>query len=325
MQRFPGLWNVTAEESEVRNPTQIKSTVSTYRKIYRLLKADGFDGTILDASSGLGYGTQAGRDEFGFNVDDIEPYPDAGYKPRYTDYSKLHKTYDAIISNAVLNVLPQDQRDALVVKMGELLNPGGKMYINVRGADVDTLASRKENVNISPMEWYVASTGSYQKGFTKDELKAYLEDALGDGYTVEKTNKFGGVAVIVTKTTPQMQRSAVSYSISPNSQQDYDPNDDPVMQAFFDAYEEAQGEGQTERDFPTLEQRLRAAERAQRKAEKALESEQAKRSLAEGRAKAASKEANLAWTIYVKRMLREQRRKHQGDLSQARLDKLQAV
>lgn len=207
LRRFPGLWNVTAEESEVRNPTQIKSTVSTYRKIYDLLKADGFDGTILDASSGLGYGTRAGREEYGLDVDDIEPYPDASYKPRYTDYSRLNKTYDAIISNAVLNVLPQDQRDALVVKMGEMLNPGGKMYINVRGKDVDTLASGKDNVRISPMEWYVASTGSYQKGFTKAELKAYLEDALGPGYTVETTSKFGGVAVIVTKDTERVQHS----------------------------------------------------------------------------------------------------------------------
>ena len=196
---FPQLWDVTAEESEVRNPTQIKSTVSTYRKIYDLLKNEGFDGTILDASSCLGYGTRAGIDEYGFDVDDIEPYPDSSYEPKYTDYSKLHNTYDAIISNAVLNVIPQDQRDALVVKMGELLNPGGRMFINVRGNDVDTLANTKGNIKLGDREWIVTSTGSYQKGFTKPELKAYLEDALGPGYTVETTNKFGGVAAIVTK------------------------------------------------------------------------------------------------------------------------------
>ena len=64
--------------------------------------------SILDASSGLGYGTRAGREEYGLDVDDIEPYPDASYKPRYTDYSRLNKTYDAIISNAVLNVSTTD-------------------------------------------------------------------------------------------------------------------------------------------------------------------------------------------------------------------------
>ena len=35
--------------------------------------------SILDASSGLGYGTRAGREEYGLDVDDIEPYPDASY------------------------------------------------------------------------------------------------------------------------------------------------------------------------------------------------------------------------------------------------------
>ena len=197
--RFPSLWDVAAEESEVRNPTQISSTVKSYRKIYDFLKAEGFYGTILDASSGLGYGTRAGIEEYGFDVEDIEPYPDKSYSPKYRDYSTLNKKYDVIISNAVLNVLPQDQRDALTVKMGELLNDGGRIFINVRGKDVDTLASTKTNVNISPMEWFVGSTGSYQKGFTKPELVAYLQDALGDGFTVKPTNLFGAVSAVVTK------------------------------------------------------------------------------------------------------------------------------
>lgn len=134
--KHPDLWAVDAESSESRNPTQISGTVKSYRKIYDALKAEGFDGTVLDASSGLGYGTRAGIEEYGFNVEDIEPFPDSSYKPKYTDYSKLHKKYDVIISNAVLNVLPQDQRDALVVKMGQMLNDGGRMFINVRGTDV---------------------------------------------------------------------------------------------------------------------------------------------------------------------------------------------
>ena len=53
----------------------------------------------------------ARQKEYGFNVEDIEPFPDSSYKPKYTDYSKLNKKYDVTISNAVLNVLPQDQRD----------------------------------------------------------------------------------------------------------------------------------------------------------------------------------------------------------------------
>ena len=197
--RFPSLWDVTADESETRNPTQIRSTVSTYRKIYDILKAEGFSGKVLDASSGLGYGTHAGIEEYGFKVDDIEPYPDRGYSPKYTDYSALHGKYDVIISNAVLNVLPQDQRDALVVKMGELLADGGRMFVNVRGDDVNTLSSNPSNVKIGNMEWFVSSTGSYQKGFTRSELVAYLKDALGTDFTVQGTTKFGKAAAVVTK------------------------------------------------------------------------------------------------------------------------------
>lgn len=208
--RFPNLWDVSAEDSDVRNPTQISGTVKSYRKVYDYLESEGFDGTILDASSGLGYGTKAGIEEYGFDVEDIEPFPDADYNPKYRDYSALDKQYDVVISNAVLNVLPQDQRDALVVKMGEMLNEGGRMFINVRGDDVKN-ASSKVAINEDLMEYYISKSGSYQKGFTPNELKAYLEDVLGDGFTVEKTRMFGKVSAIVTK------NSGVKYSLSKDS------------------------------------------------------------------------------------------------------------
>jgi hypothetical protein len=194
----PTLFALDADEADTRNPTQISGTVKSYRKIYDALKAEGFDGTILDASSGLGYGTRAGREEYGFQVDDIEPFPDEKYKPMFTDYSTLEKTYDVIINNAVLNVMPQDLRDALVVKMGEMLKPGGRAFINVRGTDVKN-ASSKVAINDDLMEYFISNTGSYQKGFTQRELVAYLKDALGDGFSVEPTKKFGGVSAIVTK------------------------------------------------------------------------------------------------------------------------------
>lgn len=213
----PTLYAVDETATEERNPTQVKGTVSSYRKVYSALQAEGFDGTILDASSGLGYGTKAGIEEFGFNVEDIEPYPDKNYHPKHTDYSALDKKYDVIISNAVLNVLPQDQRDALVVKMGELLNEGGRMFINVRGKDVLN-ASGKIAIDEAGMEYFIprtAKTGSYQKGFTKPELIAYLQDALGDGFTVTAGSKvFGGSTptAIVTK------KGGAKYSLAADSE-----------------------------------------------------------------------------------------------------------
>lgn len=202
---FPDMWNVAADKSEKRNPTQIASTVGTYRNIFNILKGQGFDGTILDASSGLGIGTETGRKEFGFKVEDIEPFPGEGYNPMYRDYSALDKQYDVIISSAVLNVLPQDQRDALTVKMGQLLKPGGRMYITTRGKDVDTLAKSGKNIRLGDMEWIETVKGSYQKGFTNPELVAYLRDALGDGFDVVPASKATGgrfnnnTSVVVTK------------------------------------------------------------------------------------------------------------------------------
>lgn len=194
----PTLFELAADEAETRNPTQINGTVKTYRKIYDMLKQEGFDGTILDASSGLGYGTRAGRDEYGYDVDDIEPFPDKSYSPKYTDYSKLKKTYDVVISNAVLNVIPQDLRDAMVVKIGEMLNPGGRAFINVRGTDVKN-AKSKVAINEDQMEYFIADSGSYQKGFRQAELVDYLKDALGAGFTVTPNSSFGGVSAVVTK------------------------------------------------------------------------------------------------------------------------------
>lgn len=197
--KHPNLFELNSDDNTAQNPTQIAGTVKTYDKIYDIIEQDDNftkDSKILDASSGLGIGTAAGR-ERGLNVDDVEPYPSKNYSPKYTDYSAIEDKYDYIISNAVLNVLPQDLRDDAVFTMGELLKDGGKMYINVRGKDV---LSNKSNVVLSePMEVYVESTGSYQKGFTQKELVAYLEDALGDNYSVEPTKQFGAVSVVVTK------------------------------------------------------------------------------------------------------------------------------
>lgn len=61
------------------------------------------------------------------------------YHPDYEDYSELEtlvengelEAFDYIISNAVLNVVPQDTRDNLTVAMGHLLKPGGQMFVNV--------------------------------------------------------------------------------------------------------------------------------------------------------------------------------------------------
>ena len=237
---FPIYEDVPLEQQNInRNTdtkghgTQIASTVSTYEKLFTRLKKehpeDWQNLRVLDASSGLGLGTKAGR-EMGFNVTDIEPFPAKNYHPDYTDYSKLQdmvasgevEGYDYIISNAVLNVIPQNTRDNLVAAMGSLLKPGGQMFINVISKTYDgavksspdlknSLATRKGsartmegdysakgNVYGRGHETFVWGSNSVQKVFSYNELTAYLEDALGDGYTV-KRDSLGMTGVTVTK------------------------------------------------------------------------------------------------------------------------------
>lgn len=67
----------------------------------------------------------------------------------------------------------------------------------MRGTDVKNAGS-KAAINDDLMEYFISNTGGYQKGFTSRELVAYLKDALGDGFTVEPTKKFGAVSAIVS-------------------------------------------------------------------------------------------------------------------------------
>lgn len=235
--------------------TQIEGTEDTYRKLFESIKKKFPDRwqnmRILDASSGLGYGTRAGR-EMGFkNITDIEPFwnrkkydagKGVGTQPDYEDYSYLQdlidsgevEPFDFIISNAVLNVVPQDTRDDLTVAMGQMLKPGGQMFVNVISKDYEgavkstpevqtkTLKSGKVvnigavrtmegdyskggNMNGRGHETFVWKSNSVQKVFSYPELAGYLRDALGPGYTFEKAS-LGMTGVMAKKSAEASQR-----------------------------------------------------------------------------------------------------------------------
>ena len=269
---YPIYADVPAEQAKADGSsadghgTQISSTKSTYKKIFSRLKEQNPTGwqdmKVLDASSGLGIGTRIGRN-MGFDVDDIEPFPsstkygldasefgeepEGSFYPNYTDYSGLQdmvengekEQYDYIISNAVLNVIPQDTRDNLVSAMASLLKPGGQMFINVisrnyQGA-VDSKAEtqyltgkngkqtpvgsvrtqegdyrEKGNTSGRGHETFVWKSNSVQKVFSTNELMAYLQDALGDGYTVKKD------ALGMTGVTVQKANSDIQYALPDN-------------------------------------------------------------------------------------------------------------
>lgn len=206
-------WANEQTNEDGRHTTQVKNTINSYKKFGDWVKKDssGKHVDVLDASSGLGLGTQWMR-ENGMTVDDVEPFPSRDReKPTFESYDAIDKKYDYIISNAVLNVIPDDWRANVLHDMASKLKDGGKLVINVRGAQSIKAQGTEGKTRITlddPSEILVlrpdGSIKAYQKGFTKEELKKWCEKELGNGYSVEIANNknAGGsydTAVVVTK------------------------------------------------------------------------------------------------------------------------------
>ena len=212
-ERFGTRWIDEQTNEDGRHTTQVKNTINSYKKFGDWVKRDseGRDVDVLDASSGLGLGTEWMRDN-GINAEDVEPYPSENrIAPTYKSYNDIKKKYDYIISNAVLNVIPDDWRANVLHDMASKLKEGGKMVINVRSAESIRNQGKEGETRITlddPSEILVlrpnGSIKAYQKGFTKAELKEWCESELGDGYSVEIANNknAGGTydtAVVVSK------------------------------------------------------------------------------------------------------------------------------
>lgn len=172
------------------HPTQITSTANTYKKIKPLLK----EGKTLDYGAGRNIGKVA------LGADTFEPYPVKGITPTYKDSKQIpDASYDNVVSNAVLNVVPDDVRDSIVKDIGRILRPGGKAFINVRGRDVLD-AKGIEVIDRDNLEVIIKSNGAYQKGFRQKELTDYLRKTLGPGFSVKSAgDQFGTVSAVVEK------------------------------------------------------------------------------------------------------------------------------
>jgi hypothetical protein len=193
-----------------KHTTQVAGTVGTYRKVGAWIESNlGKDAKILDASSGMGLGTKELRGQ-GFNIEDVEPYQSeerkASNPATYSSYGDIEGRYDFIISNAVLNVIPDNWRRDVLHDMAARLKDGGKLFINTRKAGEEKGIKDKIELD-SPQEVLVKRNGriaSYQRFFTPQELKQWVADELGEGYSVEVANERnsgtkGLAAVVVTK------------------------------------------------------------------------------------------------------------------------------
>ena len=206
---YPNWLEGTTTDSG-KHTTQVAGTRKTYGHVGDWIERHiGKDARILDASSGMGYGTKDLRQR-GFNIEDVEPYQSEERKKdnpaTYSSYGDVEGKYNYIISNAVLNVIPDDWRSDVLHDMASRLKAGGRLFINTRKAGEEKGIKDKIELD-SPQEVLVKRNGkiaSYQRFFTPQELKEYVEKELGEGYKVEIANEEnsgtkGLAAVVVTK------------------------------------------------------------------------------------------------------------------------------
>jgi len=189
------------------HPTQRANTISTYAKFYELVQKrlvtigrDEESLIGLDYSSGLGLGAETIR-LAGGNIESYEPFPHENSKDiTYAGLNSLpsDKKYDYIINSVVLNVVEQDIRDGIVLDIWDHLKAGGIAIIGVR-SKADVLGAKSAYV-IDEENGEIIDTirGSYQKGFTSEELRGYLIDMLPDAIVMRNTG-FSQIVCIIYK------------------------------------------------------------------------------------------------------------------------------
>jgi hypothetical protein len=179
--------------------TQRPNTVGSYVKAATLLK--DMTGDVLDYGAGLGLGTDAIANTLGRNIDSYEPNPQrwqGKQQPTFTGSDQINKKYDGVVLLNVVNAVPKDIRDAIVLDVFDKLNDGGKAVISSRKwkNDIEPTKGGKKGPESKS---YEISNGAYQKGFDGNELVEYLQDILGPKALVSKDNSFGPSGAVVSK------------------------------------------------------------------------------------------------------------------------------
>ena len=166
-----------------------KGTVGSYLKADALFSEKG--GTKLDYGSGRGEGAKL------IKADTYEPYVKSN--PNYDDAKKIPSaSYNKVTSLNVLNVLPPEARNEAVKNIGRILTVNGEAIVSTRGVkDVESAKTK-----VKARDGYIIGKGDdarFQKGFTTQELKDYVQKTLGKGFTVETVKGVGKAAVKIKK------------------------------------------------------------------------------------------------------------------------------
>ena len=202
------MFKATQDLSKASGTTQVATTTGSYVKVAEKASEGRDVGNVLDYGAGLGLGTDAMSNTLGKDVDSLEVNPERwrGSKPpTYTSSEQINKKYGTIVSLNVLNVVPKNIRDFIVLDIASRLSERGKAYISSRkfSGDVDGaknyVAGPEEKSILVKRRVDGKIVDVYQKGFDGDELVKYVKELLGTDYEVQKDNSFGASGVVVTK------------------------------------------------------------------------------------------------------------------------------
>jgi hypothetical protein len=181
-----------AENSD-SSKTQIGGTENTAKKAIAYLEEQGATGLTLDYGAGFGKNAKA------INADaTFEPFPKEGFKPTYIDLELIPEgKFDRVISTNVLNVLPRDIRDEAVVTIGKTLKNEGQAVIQAWSPSANKYRLKQKNFTTAEEANSSRSLdgGKFQKGFSKDELRDYVQETLGDGFEVSTVPNKRGISM----------------------------------------------------------------------------------------------------------------------------------
>ena len=159
---------------------------------------------------GLVYGDGTGGASKALGADSFEPFPPDTFTPTYTgdraagQGDSIDKQYPNILNTFVLNVVEPQTREFILKDIANHLEVGGEAVVVTRGKDVAGGAA--PFLKFGELEVIRKRSGelTYQKGFTKTELKKYAEETLGEGFTVTtptgaKVQGSGRTTIVITK------------------------------------------------------------------------------------------------------------------------------
>jgi hypothetical protein len=189
--------------AENAQKTQSATTKGTYIKTANVLNNIIPEGQILDFGAGRGIGAEA------INAKTYEPFPREGFTPDFTDASKIPSNSESKInSSSVINVVPKDIRDGIVLDIGRILKQDGVAIITSRTEQ--SIKKGAENIKLFEGEegaYIVGKEGeqTFQKGYSQKQLVEYVQGILGNNFEVTNAPKttdgknISGSAVLIKK------------------------------------------------------------------------------------------------------------------------------